>query len=570
MKAKGLVLVFCVFFIFQSCGRKSAADFNSDFSLFKEYIVSFTGGIVSSESDIRVVLAFDKKDWKVNQELDDDLFDISPSVHGKVVALSTNTLAFIPDEKLKPGTEYQVTLNLDKLITIPKEKEAALSKFNFTVKTIKQDFTINTVDIQSYSKQYQYLNCVLKTADNIDLETAVKLVSANQKGNDLKIKFEKKSGTAKEFNFIIDSIQRYNEASNIEIEYDGSDFDIDQKGEIDYAITSINEFKIVKVDVPEGSNQSVLINFSEPLEKGQDFKGLVSIQNTNNLKFSTQGNVLKVYFTNEAVAKKVAPAPVVVQEETATVTPDSTTIIVDSAAVAVDTVYEEAVEVVPDPEPATVITGELLLEVFEGIESQYGKKMDANYTEKITFDQIKPSVRFIKNGTILPSSNNLKLNFEAVNLSAVDVKVYKIYKNNILQFLQYNQLNGSQNLKKVGQPIAKTTLKLNESSLINPGKWNTFALDLSKIITPEPGAIYRVEFAYKKKYSLYKCETSDGDENEEEEEVDENDVNYSGNSYDDYDSDYGDYDWRESEDPCSGSYYYNAKIGTNILATDLG
>jgi len=570
VKVKGLSLVFFVFFIFQSCGRKSAADFNSDFSLFKDYIVSFTGGIVSSESDIRVVLAFDKKDWKVNQELDDDLFDISPNVRGKVVALSSNTLAFIPEKKLNPGTEYQVTLNLDKLITLPKEKEAALSKFNFTVKTIKQDFTINTIDIQSYSKQYQYLNCVLKTADNIDIDTAIKLVSASQKGNNLKIKFEKKSGTAKEFNFIIDSIQRYDEATNLEIAYDGSDFDIDQKGQLDYAITSINEFKIVKVDVPDGSNQSVLINFSEPLEKGQDFKGLVSIQNANNLKFSTQGNVLKVYFTNEAVAKKEVPAPVVVQEPVyASV--DSSSVVVDSATVAVDSVAEEVVEVVPDETPEPVITGELLLEVFEGIESQYGKKMDSNYTEKITFDQIKPSVRFIKNGTILPSSNNLKLNFEAVNLSAVDVKVYKIYKNNILQFLQYNQLNGSQNLKKVAQPIAKTTLKLNESGLINPTRWNTFALDLSKIITPEPGAIYRVEFVYKKKYSLYKCETSDGDQNEEEEEeVDENDVNYSGNSYDDYEYDYGDYDWRESENPCTTSYYYNAKIATNILATDLG
>jgi len=570
VKVKGLSLVFFVFFIFQSCGRKSAADFNSDFSLFKDYIVSFTGGIVSSESDIRVVLAFDKKDWKVNQELDDDLFDISPNIRGKVVALSSNTLAFIPEKKLNPGTEYQVTLNLDKLITLPKEKEAALSKFNFTVKTIKQDFTINTIDIQSYSKQYQYLNCVLKTADNIDIDTAIKLVSASQKGNNLKIKFEKKSGTAKEFNFIIDSIQRYDEATNLEIAYDGSDFDIDQKGQLDYAITSINEFKIVKVDVPDGSNQSVLINFSEPLEKGQDFKGLVSIQNANNLKFSTQGNVLKVYFTNEAVAKKEVPAPVVVQEPVyASV--DSSSVVVDSATVAVDSVAEEVVEVVPDETPEPVITGELLLEVFEGIESQYGKKMDSNYTEKITFDQIKPSVRFIKNGTILPSSNNLKLNFEAVNLSAVDVKVYKIYKNNILQFLQYNQLNGSQNLKKVAQPIAKTTLKLNESGLINPTRWNTFALDLSKIITPEPGAIYRVEFVYKKKYSLYKCETSDGDQNEEEEEeVDENDVNYSGNSYDDYEYDYGDYDWRESENPCTNSYYYNAKIATNILATDLG
>ncbi|MEN9908236.1 MAG: hypothetical protein RLZZ540_1385 [Bacteroidota bacterium] len=564
MKAKGLVLVFCVFFIFQSCGRKSAADFNSDFSLFKEYIVSFTGGIVSSESDIRVVLAFDKKEWKANQILDSDLFDISPSVDGKVVALSANTIAFIPEKKLKPGTEYQVTLNLDKLITLPKEKEKTLSEFNFTVKTIKQDFTINTADIQSYSKEYQYLNCVLKTADNIDVETAKKLVEAKQKGNNLKIKFEKKAGFGKEFNFIIDSIQRYSEASNVEILYDGSDFDIDQKGQIDVPITNINEFKIIKVEVPDGNNQSLIINFSEPLEKGQDFKGLVSIQNTNNLKFSIQGNLLKVYFSNEkAPVQKEVPAPVAVEESAVSLV-DSTTVIVDTAVA----VVENPVEVVEEEEaePEKIIVGDLLLEVFQGIESQYGKKMDANYMEKITFDQIKPSVRFIKNGTILPSSNNLKLNFEAVNLSAVDVKVYKIYKNNILQFLQYNELNGSQNLKKVAQPVAKTTLNLSESKLVNPSKWNTYALDLSKIITPEPGAIYRVEFVYKKKYSLYKCETSEEDQNDEE-EADENDVNYSENSYDDY---YDNYEWRESQDPCSGSYYYNAKIATNILATDLG
>ena len=567
--------MFCVFFIFQSCGRKSATDFNSDFSLFKEYIVSFTGGIVSSESDIRVVLAFDKKEWKANQVLDSDLFDISPSVDGKVVALSPNTIAFIPEEKLKPGTEYQVTLNLDKLITLPKEKEAALSDFNFTVKTIKQDFTINTADIQSYSKEYQYLNCVLKTADNIDIETAKKLVEAKQKGNNLKIKFEKNSGSGKEFRFIIDSIQRYSEATNLEIIYDGSDFDIDQEGQIDVPITNINEFKIVKVEIPDGSNQSLTINFSEPLEKGQDFAGLVSIQNTNNLKFSTQGNLLKVYFSNEkATVQKEVPVSVAVEDSVVSLV-DSSTVIVDSATVAIDSAaasVEDIVEVVQEEEaePEQIIVGDLLLEVFQGIESQYGKKMDSNYTNKISFDQIKPSVRFIKNGTILPSSNNLKLNFEAVNLSAVDIKVYKIYKNNILQFLQYNELNGAQNLKKVAQPVAKTTLNLIESKLINPAKWNTFALDLSKIITPEPGAIYRVEFVYKKKYSLYKCETSEESSNdeEEEEEVDENDVNYSGNSYDDYY--YDDYEWRESQDPCTSSYYYNAKIATNILATDLG
>ncbi len=86
----------------------------------------------------------------------------------------------------------------------------------------------------------------------------------------------------------------------------------------------------------------------------------------------------------------------------------------------------------------------------------------------------------------------------------------------------------------------------------------------------EPGAIYRVEFSFKKAYSLYECQSSEADEaqEEEQEEVDENDVNYSGNYYDDYY--YDDYEWRESQDPCTNSYYYNTRIGTNILATDLG
>ncbi|SFB11748.1 hypothetical protein SAMN05660845_1710 [Flavobacterium swingsii] len=560
MKTKKFVYLFLAVLIFQACGRKSAADFNSDFSLFKGIISNFTGGIVSAQSDIRVVLAFDKKDWKANQVLDNDLFDISPSVNGKVVVLSANTIAFIPEKKLDPDTEYQVTLKVDKLLTTVKKE---LAEFNFTVKTLKQDFLVTTQDIQSYSKDYQYLNCTLKTADNIDFETAQKLVTAEQNGKNIAVKFIKSTSTSTEFKFIIDSIQRSDNDSNLEILYDGNDFDIDQKGKIDYTIIGKDNFKVVNVSIPEGDNQTLLINFSDALQKGQDFKGLVSIQNTKNLKFSTQGNLLKVFFNNEIEKESIKP---VITEAIAEVID---TVAVDSAAVEVD----EAVEYVEPIEETTtaeqILSGNVLVEVFQGIESENGYKMKQNFSTTVSFDQIKPSVKFTKNGTILPSSNNLKLNFEAVNLSAVDVKIYKIYKNNILQFLQYNDLNGAQNLKKVAQPIAKSTINLKENKLVNFSEWNTFALDLSKIITPEPGAIYRVEFSFKKKYSLYKCDGStDEEEATEEEATDENDVNYSENSYDDYY--YEDYDWRESEDACSQSYFYNTTIGTNILASDLG
>jgi alpha-2-macroglobulin len=574
MKTKNLVCLCIAFLLFHSCGRKSAAEFNSDFSLFNGIISNFTGGIVSTQSDIRVVLAFDKKDWVKDQILDDDLFDISPSVSGKVKVLSNNTIAFIPEKKLKQGTEYQVSLKVGKILTTVKKE---LTEFNFTIKTLKQDFLITTQDIQSYSKECQYLNCTLKSADNMDFETAQKIVSAQQKDNNLKVKFYKSTSSSTEFKFIIDSIQRFDQDSNLEIVYDGTDFDIDQKGKLDYAIIGKDNFKVVDVTVPEGENQTLLINFSDALQKGQDFKGLVSIQNAKNLKFSTQGNVLKVFFNNEI--ERVTAKAVEIQEvvQPTVVVIDTTAVaatVIDSAAVAVvETVPEVVEEVAPVQETTTTaetLKGNVLVEVFQGIESENGYKMKENFSTTVSFDQIKPNIKFIKNGTILPSSNNLKLNFEAVNLSAVDVKVYKIYKNNIMQFLQYNELNGAQNLKKVAQPVAKSTINLKENRLVNFSEWNTFALDLSKIITPEPGAIYRVEFSFKKKYSLYKCDGTPTEEetNQEEEEVDENDVNYSENSYDEYY--YEDYSWRESEDACTQSYFYNTTIGTNILASDLG
>lgn len=534
MKTKALLGVVFAFLVFQSCGKKKTEDFNSDFSLYKEFISSFTGGIVPAKTDIRVVFTFDKKEWKTNQVLDNDLFDISPSVDGKVVALSTNTIAFIPEKKLNQDTEYQISLKLSKIIKVAE----ALGNFNFSIKTIKQDFVVETHDIQSYNPNYNYVNAVLHLADEVDVNTAVKLISAKQDGKKLKIKFDNSQKTGTDFKFIIDSIQNKPFASEVKIVYDGSDFEIEQKGTLNYKVAAKDDFKVMNVEVTEGENKSVLINFSQPLQRGQDFSGLVSIQNAYNLKFSTQGNLLKVYFDNQK--------------------PQEPQTVSDTAVIVAEDYYENANQ----------DSGLVLFEVFQGIESEYGRKLRETYSENITFEQIKPGVKLLKSGTILPSSNNLKLNFEAVNLKAVDVKVYKIYKNTILQFLQDNDLNGSQNLRQVAQPVAKTKLDLQRNRLTKLSKPNTFALDLSKIITPEPGAIYRIEFSYKKAYSVYKCASKPNSEQDnEEEEVDENDINYS-NYYEDYY--YEDYNWRERQDPCTNSYYYDAKLATNILATDLG
>jgi hypothetical protein len=71
----------CAFFFFQACGRK-LPPILIQISHYSKSLSSVFTGIVSSESDIRVVWLLIKK-WKVNEVLDNDLFTISPSVDGK-------------------------------------------------------------------------------------------------------------------------------------------------------------------------------------------------------------------------------------------------------------------------------------------------------------------------------------------------------------------------------------------------------------------------------------------------------------------------------------------------------
>lgn len=513
MKPTKLVLLLTVItLLLHSCSKKSGKDFDSDSSLYKDYITSFSSGVISAKADIQVGLAFTKKEWQVNHELDNSYFTVSPSAEGKVLFLQDNKIAFRPAKGgLKQDTEYQVTLHLSKFIKVAD----SLSDFNFTVKTLKQDFMVTTQDLQSYNRDMQFLNASLKASDAMDLATAKKLVTVTHNGKKLPLRFDANAGSSNEFHFIIDSIKRQVQDSRLEIKWNGRPYDIDAEGKGEYVIPGKDNFKVLTIMPAETDNQTLLINFSDPVRKDQDFSGLVAIQGVQSLKYATDGNLLKVFF-------------------------------------------------------AEPLNGNFMVEVFQGIESTDGFKTKETYSESISFEQLKPELRFMKSGTILPASSNLKVNFEAVNLSAVDVKVYRVFENNVMQFLQDNEIQSNYGLRKVALPVAKTRLALNTNKMVNYAKWNSFALDLSKLVKPEPGAIYHIELSMRPSYSIYKCEDAnaltkaDAEEEEEEPETD----------YSEYEEDYSyyhdDYEWEQRENPCSNSYYYNRQVETNVLASDLG
>ena len=78
----------------------------------------------------------------------------------------------------------------------------------------------------------------------------------------------------------------------------------------------------------------------------------------------------------------------------------------------------------------------------------------------------------------------------------------------MLQFLQINSLNGTSSLRRVARTIARKKLELQNNLSVNNGKWKAHSLDLKALITPEQGAIYRVEFSFRPQYSLYTCEST--------------------------------------------------------------
>lgn len=518
MSLKKIIFTMLTAFILLGCKKdQSNTDTNtSNLYDFKDYISDVTSGLISRKSDVRIVLVKPIAEWTNDLELDNTILSVSPRIKGKVIALNNRTISFQPESEFKQDTEYVFELHLDQFQKTEKE----LKDFSFKVKTIKQDFIVSTSSLQSYSRDWQYLVGNIKTSDVMSLEDAKKLLRVTQKGKDLTVKFDAVQNDAKFFTFTIDSIQRLEGDSDIEIAYNGKALGIDHSDNYPYTIIGKNNFQVVDVSVINGDRQYVEINFTDPLKKNQNFNGLVNIQDARNLKYTVDGNVLKV-FTN------------------------------------------------------ATLKGNLDVEVFQGITSLDGYKLKFPFQQKIAFEQQKPEVRLLHNGTILPNSSDLKFNFESVNLKAVDVTVFKVFENNILQFLQNNDLNGSSNLKQVARPIAKKTINLEKRATSNLSKWNAFAVDLKKIIATDPGAIYRIQIGYKKAYSLYKCDSeSTTEENVEEINYDEEDVedsnwDYGGYYYDDYGYNYN-YNWRERENPCDHSYYRDKSISANVLASNLG
>jgi alpha-2-macroglobulin len=493
---------------------------------FGEYISTYTAGVIPSASTLRIVLAKDVADSaSIGQESSAKLFDFKPSIKGKTFWLDARTVEFRPEGRMTSGQIYEATFQLSKVTTVPDD----LRNFDYTFQVMPQNFELTVENVKPYVKTEltrQKIEGVLFTADFAENDAVEKALTAQQDSKDLKITWTH-AGEGKQHMFVVEDVARKEEASKVMLSANGKSLGIESNDEKEVEIPALGDFKVMNSKIVQNPSQYVVLQFSDPLKEKQDLGGLISIGDNGNLTldFEIHDNEIWVY-------------PPVRQSGT-------------------KTVYIEA-----------------------GVRNINNYSMKKSSTVEVVFEQLKPEVRFLGKGTILPSTDGLILPFEAVNLKAVDISISKVFENNIIQFLQVNNLEGSYEMHRVAKNVLRKTIRLDNTGTTDLGKWNRFTLDLAKLINTEPGAIYQITIDFKKSYAAYICESDDeNSESIEEADMELDEDGYQGDGggyyYDEgyYEDEYyyEDYDWEQRDNPCHASYYSRQrKITKNVLASDLG
>jgi uncharacterized protein YfaS (alpha-2-macroglobulin family) len=514
------IIAFGIFYFTTSTGSKPGPSYINP--AFGEYISSYTAGVVSSGTTVRIVLATDVVDSSlIGQENPAKLFSFSPSIDGKTVWLDRRTVEFRPDKRLISGQIYEVSFGLSKLMP---EVAGELSTFAYTFQVMPQNFEIGVDNVKPYVKtelKRQKIEGNLYTADFAETDVVEKMLTPRQEGNTLKITWTH-NPDGKQHAFVVEDVARKDKASEVTLSVQGKPLGIDRDEDKVVEIPSLGDFKLMQARVVQHPNQYVVLQFSDPLKEKQDLTGLISMAEAGTLDFEIRDNEINVY-------------------------------------------------------PPVRQTGSKVIRIEAGIRNILDYKMKDATTTEVVFEQVSPAVRFAGKGSILPSSDGMVLPFEAVNLKSVDVTILKIFERNVLQFLQVNGIQGEQELQRVGRKILKTTVQLDNAGVTDLGKWNRYTLDLSKLISTEPGAIYQVKLSFKRQYSTYTCEGGGEEEEVVEESVGQFEDEESNGYYDEegyyYEDDYyyEDYDWEERDNPCHSSYYTNNRaIKRNVLASDLG
>ncbi|MGM0668015.1 MAG: MG2 domain-containing protein, partial [Bacteroidota bacterium] len=500
-----------VMIILMTGGCKSKKEKADSTALVSEYITGYTSGQVSRSAEMVIKFASPvMDDGQQGEATDRKILEINPSLEGQLAWTDPSTLVFTPAAKLDWATEYEITIDLERIYG----KDVKLSEHSFTVFTPEKSFAVDISGLKMADgdNTAYLLSGEINTSDEFDINEAENLLTATQKGNDLDIEWDHRPAERRHI-FTVRGIKRAEEEGEVPVKWNGKKAGTNITGEKIVKVPSLKDFSLLSSRVLNTPAQYLVIEFSDIINTATELTGLVSIEGNGVSRIERENNSLRVF-------------------------------------------------------PSSRLTGMHKVKVDGSLSNSFGYMLGETVNLNVDFGGVKPGVRLPGDGVIVPSGEGLIFPFEAVNLKAVDVRISQIFSNNIHRFLQVNEMDGEWQLNYVGRVISREKVDLVSDKLIDYGRWNYFTIDLADMIDVQAGAIYRVEIGFRMSYSLFPCtgsmETA-GNYYPVGAETDDYRTSYERIYYDNY------YNWQLRDDPCTQAYYSPDKfVSRNILGSDFG
>jgi uncharacterized protein YfaS (alpha-2-macroglobulin family) len=466
---------------------------------FVKHISAYTSGVINRDASIKLVISEPVKDAKMQKVDPSELLDFSPSIKGEAKWVDNRTIEFTPAEKLPRGTVYQGVFYLGKLKSIKRE----LKKFPFRFETRQQKLSLVIDGLHTYgdnNPRYRQVTGKVLTSDNEEFELIQKCLTAVDGSQPLQIKWLSHSNNT--FRFKIDSLKRGEFHKRVELKLQGKPVESDTKDLRIVSLAAMGVFRLESVKVTSEPDQKIDMYFSEGLNSIQSLIGLVLLDSQRIENYELSGNKVTIYPKNRLTESH--------------------------------TVFCSA-----------------------DIKNYAGYRLKKDVERNIVFDRTKPKLRMIGKGTIVPDAKGVVFPFETMALKAVDVWVYQIHEKNIPQFLQVNDLDGNNELSRVGTLVYSGKVDLSEHREPAETEWTRYTLNISKYINKQPGAIYRVLIGYRRSYTFFECKEGNSDYALDEDGLYHEYYNGENNNLVGY-------------TPCDSRFYYSGSLCRNILASDVG
>ena len=514
-----LTVLFNVLFIVTACDRTPPAEAPTEeatASAWDAHIVDYPKRWIATDAPLIIRFSHPVVDEQQLNQPVEGLVSLTPDHPLTALFTATDELRITPGTRLPNDRQLTLTLRNKKLQGVDKD----LPPFVVQVHTIKQDFDLKIDGLVSQENTEQMtLRGQLITTDRADPKAVENILRASLAGNTLPVSWQAQSDN-KTYDFTLTDIPRTAEAASLRLEWDGSAIGSDEKGARDITVPAVNQFLVTHARVVRHPDTYVEVNFSEPLDARQNLRGLVRLADQENVRAQVDGSRLRVY-------------------------------------------------------PAQPLSGEAELVVSELLRSSQQKNLPEDYHHTLMMAVAKPAVNFVGNSSILPPASQISVPFEAVGVDSVQVIAFKVYANNIGQFLQRYNLTTNVADTSTGRYLWRKTYRLPD---IPREAAQRFHLDLTELMAQHPDGLVRIELRVDRSNAIYECESERPVEPTAAMPEDYDGVDYYAREqepdwYRQYYESSGYWNYSERNNPCHDAYYAygdNVSSGRTFMVSNIG